>query len=62
MLSDFSLGRRAVLAGAGAALFLGIPYARSIAGENRFLPPQPVVSWTESFVADRHADTAPRGP
>ncbi|MCA0964935.1 carboxylesterase family protein [Salipiger bermudensis] len=46
----------------GVRRFLGIPYAQSIAGANRFLPPQPVAPWTEPFVADRHADTAPQGP
>ena len=46
----------------GVARFLGIPYAQSIAGENRFLPPQPVAPWTDPYVADRHADTAPQGP
>ena len=42
--------------------FLGIRYAQPISGANRFLPPQPVAPWTEPFLADRHADTAPQGP
>lgn len=42
--------------------FLGIPYAQPISGANRFAPPRPVAPWTEPFVADRHADTAPQGP
>ena len=29
----------------GVNRFLGIPYAQSIAGKNRFLPPQPVEPW-----------------
>lgn len=36
--------------------FLGIPYAQSISGANRFAPPQPVVPWTEP----RYVDSAPQ--
>ena len=46
----------------GVARFLGIPYAQSIAGANRFLPPKPPAPWSDPFPALRHADTAPQGP
>ena len=46
----------------GVSRFLGLRYAQPISGANRFLPPQPVAPWTGTFVADRHADTAPQGP
>lgn len=46
----------------GVSRYLGIRYAAPISGANRFLPPQPVTPWTDVFVADRHADTAPQGP
>ncbi len=40
--------------------FLGIPYAQSIAGKNRFAPPQPIEPWTDVFKADRYADSSPQ--
>ncbi|NVO26683.1 carboxylesterase/lipase family protein [Donghicola sp. C2-DW-16] len=47
---------------AAVSRFLGLRYAQPISGANRFLPPQKPEPWTEPFVADRHADTAPQGP
>lgn len=46
----------------GVSRYLGLRYAQPISGANRFLPPQKPVPWTEPFVADRHASTAPQGP
>lgn len=46
----------------GVSRYLGLRYAQPVSGANRFLPPQPPAPWTEVFVADRHADTAPQGP
>ncbi len=40
--------------------FLGIPYAQSIAGKNRFAPPQPVKPWTDVFKADHYAESSPQ--
>ncbi|MEZ5440136.1 MAG: carboxylesterase family protein [Lysobacterales bacterium] len=42
--------------------FLGIPYAQSIAGANRFRPPQSVEPWTGVRQADRYADSSPQQP
>ncbi len=44
----------------GVNRFLGIPYAQSIAGQNRFKPPQAVEPWSEVFIADRYADSSPQ--
>ena len=44
----------------GVNRFLGIPYAQSIAGRNRFAPPQPVKPWTDVREAVRYADSAPQ--
>jgi para-nitrobenzyl esterase len=40
--------------------FLGIPYAQSIAGRNRFAPPQPVEPWSGVREAVRYADSSPQ--
>ncbi len=40
--------------------FLGIPYAQSISGKNRFLPPQPMEPWTDILQAFRYADSSPQ--
>ncbi|MCB1348215.1 MAG: carboxylesterase/lipase family protein [Maritimibacter sp.] len=45
----------------GVNRFLGIPYAQSIAGANRFLPPQPVAPWVGTYEATRYADSSPQG-
>ena len=44
----------------GVNRFLGIPYAQSIAGSNRFAPPRPVRPWTGPRDATRYADSAPQ--
>lgn len=44
----------------GVRRFLGLPYAQSISGENRFAPPQPVEGWTDVRAADRYADSCPQ--
>lgn len=44
----------------GVFRYLGIPYAQSIAGRNRFAPPQPVAPWTDVFQAKRFADSSPQ--
>ena len=44
----------------GVNQFLGIPYAQSIAGKNRFLPPQPIESWTEVRQTLCFAEEAPQ--
>lgn len=44
----------------GVNRFRGIPYAQSIAGRNRFLPPQPVEPWTAIRAAARYADSSPQ--
>lgn len=36
----------------GVNRYLGIPYAQSIAGRNRFKPPQAVKPWGDIFIAD----------
>ena len=40
--------------------FLGIPYAQSIEGRNRFAPPQPVEPWADVRQMDRYADSCPQ--
>ncbi len=40
--------------------FLGIPYAQSIAGKNRFMPPQPVVPWDGIKDTVRFAESSPQ--
>ncbi len=40
--------------------FLGIPYAQSISGKNRFAPPQPVKPWNDVFKAVRYANSSPQ--
>lgn len=40
--------------------YLGIPYAQSISGKNRFLPPQPVEPWKKALKATRYADSSPQ--
>lgn len=44
----------------GVSRYLGIPYAQSIAGKNRFAPPQAVTPWTDVFQAVKYADSAPQ--
>lgn len=44
----------------GVIHFLGIPYAQSIAGKNRFAPPKPVEPWADIFKADRFAESSPQ--
>ncbi|MCB0638246.1 MAG: carboxylesterase family protein, partial [Lewinella sp.] len=44
----------------GVIRFLGIPYAQSIAGRNRFAPPRPVTPWTNTLRAVRYADSSPQ--
>ncbi len=46
--------------GNGVIRFLGIPYAQSIAGQNRFAPPQPLKPWTGIRKAMRYADSSPQ--
>lgn len=40
--------------------FLGIPYAASISGANRFQPPQPVAPWEGVRPTVRYADSSPQ--
>ena len=42
--------------------FLGIPYAASIAGRNRFMPPQPVASWSGIRDALQYGPSSPQQP
>ena len=44
----------------GVERFLGIPYAQSIAGRNRFAPPRPVEPWAGVREVVRYADSAPQ--
>lgn len=44
----------------GVIRFLGIPYAASIAGANRFAGPQPVKPWTDVRDAKHYADSSPQ--
>lgn len=44
----------------GVMRFLGVPYAQSIAGKNRFLPPQPVAPWSGVLQALSYKDSAPQ--
>lgn len=44
----------------GVIRFLGIPYAQSIAGRNRFAPPQPVKPWTNVLQALHYAESSPQ--
>ena len=44
----------------GVNRFLGIPYAQSISGENRFAPPRPVEPWVEVRPAVRFPDLSPQ--
>lgn len=44
----------------GVQRFLGIPYAQSIAGTNRFAPPQPVEPWAGVRKALRYPQSAPQ--
>lgn len=41
--------------------FLGIPYAESTAGENRWRPPVPKAAWTEPFLAHDYGSPCPQG-
>ncbi|CAK7230652.1 hypothetical protein SEUCBS140593_007659 [Sporothrix eucalyptigena] len=41
------------------AVWKGIPYAASTAGNNRWRPPQPRAPWNTTFVADRFGDGCP---
>ena len=40
--------------------FLGVPYAQSIGGANRFAPPKPVPAWSGLRDARRYADSSPQ--
>ncbi len=40
--------------------FLGIPYAETTAGENRWRPPVPKAAWTEPFIADEYGAPCPQ--
>jgi len=44
----------------GAQSWLGLPYAASTAGENRWRAPQPVASWSERFEALEHSEPCPQ--
>lgn len=44
----------------GVHSFKGIPYAQSIAGRNRFAPPQPMRPWSGVREAVRYADSSPQ--
>jgi carboxylesterase type B len=37
--------------------FLGVPYAQSTAGENRWAPPKPIVQWSAELRSDIHEAT-----
>lgn len=44
------------------SIFRGIPYAAPTSGTNRFLPPQPVESWTGVRTCLDYGETAPQMP
>jgi len=44
----------------GVLRFLGVPYAQSIAGRNRFAPPRPVEPWSGIRQAVRYAPSSPQ--
>lgn len=44
----------------GAQSWLGLPYAASTAGENRWRAPQPVSAWAERFDALAHSEPCPQ--
>ena len=44
----------------GAQSWLGLPYAASTAGENRWRAPQPVASWEGRFEALAHSEPCPQ--
>lgn len=44
----------------GVFRFLGIPYAQSISGKNRFAPPQQVKPWKDTLEVKRYADSSPQ--
>lgn len=44
----------------GAQSWLGLPYAASTAGENRWRAPQPVAPWSARFEALEHSDPCPQ--
>lgn len=44
----------------GAAFFLGLPYAKPLRGKDRFLEPQALDSWSETYQAFRYGPTAPQ--
>jgi hypothetical protein len=46
----------------GVAIFLGIPYADTTAGANRWRPPQPVKPWSGVRDATRFGDNCQQGP
>ncbi len=44
----------------GVRKFMGIPFAASTAGQNRWKPPQPVAAWTETLVAEGAGAACPQ--
>ena len=50
------------LTGSSVAAFLGIPFAESTAGANRFMPPVPKVAWSDVRSATAFADSCPQNP
>jgi len=44
----------------GVIRFLGVPYAQSIAGRNRFAPPKPVEPWDNILQTIRFANSSPQ--
>ncbi|MEO8480782.1 MAG: carboxylesterase/lipase family protein [Acidobacteriota bacterium] len=46
----------------GVYIFKGVPYGSSTAGENRFMPPQPVKPWTDVRDTLAWGPVSPHGP
>ena len=46
----------------GVAIFKGIPYGGTTAGESRFLPPTPVTPWTDVRATLAWGPVSPHGP
>ena len=45
-IAEISTGKLQGISSAGIHSFKGIPYGASTAGPNRFMPPEPVRSWS----------------